>query len=72
MEMLAVESLADGALEIELESFSATFGATGETADGEIAAADEIAADDEIAEGEAEPGDSQKDGEGDGTDDTED
>jgi len=59
MEMLAVESLADGALEAELETFGTAFGAS------------EVAADDETAEGEAEPGESGENGEGNGTDNSE-
>ncbi len=65
MEMLAVESLADGALEAELETFGAAFGA------GDLAADDE-AAGDETAEVEAESGESGENDEGDGTDDSKD
>jgi DNA-directed RNA polymerase subunit omega len=59
MEMLAVESLADGALEAELKTFGAAFGA------GNLAV-------DETAEVEAKSGESGDNDEGDGTDDSED
>ncbi len=59
MEMLAVGSLADGALEAELETFGAAFGAS------------DTAPDDEVTEDEAEPGEPGEDGEGNGTDKSE-